>query len=403
MSAASGSILKAAVITVVIISLCCASNCLGQGDQGSPAIPGDIATDDTDENLVTTAESLADGLRESPHYPEIIPAHTLPEEHVTRDFWFRFKRENYTISVPVNSSVYYAAKNADKSVRETIVWNETDYQIRYYSAFINDPAQDELYEDLLKELRHIKTTERLNEGEYLELLVTFVQQIAYDGDAQIFPRFPVEVIYDTTGDCDEKSMLLLGLMETEGYDVALLLFPPSGNGAGHAAAGVRVSAGTTPSFPVYISEDHRTYVFIETTTPAYISECPAPYRTKTAVVIPLGNGTHRYTYINYVSHITQSREKIRERLIFMADEWDRLVEELHALEATLSDPTRYYTEQAEYDRDYTTYLHRISRYNFIVEQYNKHLELLEYIETHQYNVEGVYRRIDNSKVLDTPI
>ncbi len=400
MGAASRSILKAAVITVVVISLCCASNCLGQGDQGSPAIPGDL---NTDESPVTSAESLADELQESPHYPEIIPVHTLTEDGVTRNFRFRFKTKDYTIRVPVNSSVYYAAKNADKSVRETIAWNETDYQIRYYSAFINDPAQDELYENLLKELRHIKRTEILNEGEYLELLVIFVQQIAYDGDAPVFPRFPVEVIYDTTGDCDEKSLLLLGLMEREGYDVALLLFPPSGSGPGHAAAGVRVSAGTTPSFPVYISEDHRTYVFIETTALAYISECPASYRTKTAVVIPLGNGTHHYTYINYVSHITQSREKIRERLIFMADEWDRLVEEIRALEVKLSDPTRHYTEQAEYDRDYTTYLHRISRYHFIVEQYNKHLEVLEYIETHQYNVEGVYRRIENSNVLDTPI
>ena len=86
----------------------------------------------------------------------------------------------------------------------------------YYASILNDPGEDGLFSGLLTGLRRIRTTENLNDDQYLELLVHFVQQIPYDPKAPLCPRTPAGVILAGKGDCDEKSLLLLGLMEREG-------------------------------------------------------------------------------------------------------------------------------------------------------------------------------------------
>jgi len=47
-------------------------------------------------------------------------------------------------------------------------------------------------------------------------------------------KFPVETVVDRAGDCDDKSLLLAGLLSREGCPVALLLFGPES----HMAEGV---------------------------------------------------------------------------------------------------------------------------------------------------------------------
>jgi hypothetical protein len=106
----------------------------------------------------------------------------------------------------------------------------------YYAGIFRDPAEDPLYDALLGEFRRIRRMDGLNDDEYLELLAHFVQQIPYDPEAPVCPRRPDQVILDGKGDCDEKSLLLLGLLNREGYDAAILLFPEKH----HATAGIRI-------------------------------------------------------------------------------------------------------------------------------------------------------------------
>ncbi|MCK9580005.1 MAG: hypothetical protein M0Q92_06085 [Methanoregula sp.] len=137
---------------------------------------------------------------------------------------FPFEKGNVTISVPVNNSVYWGAKFTNKSVKTygdvpLKVWTSKSFH-----AMIFDPAQDELYNDLLTQFRDIRTSQNLSDDEYAELLAAYAQSLTYKAIDDNPAKYPVETVYDKEGDCDDKSLLLAGLLSREGYKVALLLF-----------------------------------------------------------------------------------------------------------------------------------------------------------------------------------
>ena len=72
--------------------------------------------------------------------------------------------------------------------------------------------------------------------EYLELMAVAVQSLPYETDGTLTaPKFPIETYVDGKGDCDDKSLLLAGLLAREGYTVALFYFKPEA----HMAVGVK--------------------------------------------------------------------------------------------------------------------------------------------------------------------
>ena len=75
----------------------------------------------------------------------------------------------------------------------------------------------------------------------LALMTVFVQSLPYNTKSGVLdspPRFPVETFVDGTGNCEDKSVLLPGLLSREGYDVVLFLFLPEH----HIALGIRNSS-----------------------------------------------------------------------------------------------------------------------------------------------------------------
>ena len=70
----------------------------------------------------------------------------------------------------------------------------------------------------------IRTRHNLDSDEYLELMAVFVQSIPYKSQNLSSPKYPIETYGDREGDCDDKSMLLAGLLAHEGYRVSSLLF-----------------------------------------------------------------------------------------------------------------------------------------------------------------------------------
>lgn len=56
----------------------------------------------------------------------------------------------------------------------------------------------------------------LTSDEYVELLTTYVQNIPYKTvGAEV--NFPIETVIENKGDCDDKSVLLTGLLAKSGY------------------------------------------------------------------------------------------------------------------------------------------------------------------------------------------
>jgi len=398
------------ILLVIVVVICCFSGCLdnsgtetGLSDNSlNPVIVSDLPEDivetepETAENhsiLLTTSENLYG--QDLPPYPSIIPDSGYSGT-VDRSFTFLFQKSNYTITVPVDKSVYYGARSSVKRLPEGSEWDYKEWLTGYYRAFFSDPNLDSFYEDLLLPLQRIQRQEVLSESEYLELLITFVQQVPYDSQA-ISPRFAIETIYDQKGDCDEKSLLLAGLLEREGYDVALFFFPDYQ----HAVAGIRVRLEADPGFHVFESDDKRDYVFIETTVPQYIGRYPEVYEGARVYVVPVGNGTMWYTHMNYISHITDTAEELGDRLLFIQNQLDEWRTEILTLEEKLN--TYPYTDREEFDSDYARYNQRIQMYNDLMEKGDKIYPVYQYILDHPYDVLDVYRYIENTKVSEIRI
>ncbi|MDD3621907.1 MAG: hypothetical protein PHQ81_05840, partial [Methanofollis sp.] len=246
---------------------------------------------------------------------------------VTRVFETKFETKTYPVRIEVNGSIYAGAKNVNKGLPHGVDWDDTEVMTAYYRRFIEDPAMTVFFDDIVRGLRSVKEREGFNDNEYLEFLITFVQQIPYDPAAKAHPRYPVEVVWEQMGDCDEKSLLLIGLLAHEGYDTAFILFPDEH----HAAAGIRISTGTTPSFRIFEGPETGKYFYIESTRPTYIGLYTRPFESAEAFVVPIGEGSGRFNQVNYICRITGTFQKIEERLPFMHDrmkEWETEIADL---------------------------------------------------------------------------
>ncbi|MBP2133725.1 hypothetical protein J2128_001679 [Methanomicrobium sp. W14] len=328
-------------------------------------------------------------------YPQLIADKTKEDEYEKRTFTTKFQKSEYDVTFDVNMSVLNGAANANKSLAFHIAREPEEVQVSYYKSFFEGPENDIFLNETLKKLRHIKIANSFSDEEYLEYLIAFVQQIPYDNYAQ-GTRFPVEVIYDKTGDCDEKSMLLIGLLEKSGYDVALILFPKQG----HAVAGIRIIPGGDTNFRMYRSDDGRKYLFIEATSPSYIGLYPDEYEDANAVVIPIGENGRSYNNYNYVAYIVGNKKKIENRILYFEKRLNEIYDEAVTLEEKLNNPQKYYNTQEEYDSDYLKYSGLANEFREIHEYYLKNIEVYEYIVNYPYDVEGVRRTIYNSKVND---
>lgn len=235
---------------------------------------------------------------------------------------------------------------------------------------IDDPSQDQFYSDLIRNMRSIRDQHGLDNDEYLELMMVFVQSIRYETTSENPPKFPVETYVDKSGDCDDKSLLLAGLLSREGYNVSLLSFTPES----HMAVGVVCPGG----------DYKRTgYAFIETTN---LSFAGVPTDTlgggvplvSYPLVIPVGNGTKIYGSCRDAAYLDTvyktSEKKVKD-----------LTTQIDSMKAEMD---RYYAT-----RDANNYNLRIPLYNDLQNKRMKYAELHNYILDHKYDRRGTYQYV----------
>ena len=247
---------------------------------------------------------------------------------ISKQYRFSFQQQNISIQTNVSIAVYNGAKKSDKYVIAPPDTPKNLLAAGYYRAFADDPRQEPFYADLLNSFRALRAEHRYSDDEYLELIAAFVQSLPYDNETAVQlvipPRFPVETAVEGTGDCDDKSVLLAGLLSREGYDVALLYFAPEH----HMAVGIR---NQSMSF-------HDTgYLYLETTSLSYIGAVPShlldtdpapaagstPVRiniTSTPLVIRIGSGEKHYTSAAETAYILEQKDAADAKVISLKAE-----------------------------------------------------------------------------------
>ena len=285
--------------------------------------------------------------------PRVVPDTPSPGlSPINSTHTFRFQNDSVTITVLVNRSVYTAAK---KTFRGSILLGNPDtINEQFYGAMINDPTQEALYQDLIRQFRTIRAERNLSDDEYLELITTYAQMIPYKTGLNAPPKYPVELVADKMGDCDDKALLLAGLLAREGYPVALFKFGPES----HMALGIGSDAFHYPS---------TNYTYIEAMIPSFIGRPSFHIIEKKPLksdplVVPVSNGTLLYhsgnqtSYINNISAIAEQKA------------------------GALTDMLEGFPQSGYNSTKYLTILHEQDRFSAI----------RMYIQNHPYDRPGVY-------------
>lgn len=116
--------------------------------------------------------------------------------------------------------------------------------------------------------------------------ICFVQHFPYSYDEQSigqaeYPRYPLETLYDETGDCECLSILGASLLKILGYEVALLDYPQ------HIALGVAGADLFEGAFFVDATTGRR-YYYVELTSEGWqVGEVPADLRNVTPRILPV--------------------------------------------------------------------------------------------------------------------
>ena len=307
---------------------------------------------------------------------------------------FRFESGKYKISVKVDEGVYQGARDAEKVALVPAELKDSDLSAGFQSALIDDPSQEPFYDALLGKLRALRQKLRLDDDRYLELLITFVQQIEYCDDHADNPKFPIETFVEKCGDCDDKSRLLAGLLSREGYEVVLLLFFEEQ----HMAVGVK-------SPPL----DYKGtgYAYVETTSPALVGfladENTNVRITSTPKVIPVGTGDKPYGKGEEITYLKDTFEEMKSCINDQKPELKKRSEaceegeaELKALKAALertpkSDPRRRQAAVDRYNRGVDEFNDLVAKRNAVASEINTCAEVFNHILGNAFDRRGVYR------------
>jgi hypothetical protein len=308
---------------------------------------------------------------------------------------FLFEKSRITITVPVDGAVYQAAKSTDKSVSIYGNVSESEWVTDSYREMVNDPAQDQMYSDLITQFRKIRVDQGLSSDEYLELMAAYTQSLTYKTTPDNPTKYPVETVVEGAGDCDDKSVLLAGLLSREGYRVALFAFAPES----HMALGV----GSTG--PLYKDTG---YAYLETTNLSYVGVPPDELAggvilTSEPLVIPVGNGTTLYTsgaetsYINDMSAFAEQKlpgmdaqiQPLERDLTAKQNQIAGIESNMQALRSA-GNIGAYNAQVSSHNALVSAYNAELDIYHQVVARYDAYAGVYNYIISHAYDREGTY-------------
>ncbi len=312
-------------------------------------------------------------------YPAIAPSDG-PGEEVVTEHAFLFEGATERLAVSVDDRLLEGARSAGREVLVRGEVPEKEWIAGAYRAQVADPAQDRFYADLLAGFREIRERRGLDPDRYLELLAGAVQQLPYVAAPRTAAKYPAETWSDRGGDCDDKALLLAGLLGREGYRVALLVFLPEA----HMAVGVGCPDG--------MGWSGTDYAYLEATNATYVGSLPerigdGDRLDSQPLVVPVGNGTTLYGAVADVRAIEAARETARARIETLGPEIDRRAGahegERERLEAPGSSGSR-----AAYDAALARYRAEGAAIDRLVDEHNRLVDLLNLTAASRYDRAG---------------
>jgi len=194
---------------------------------------------------------------------EEVPAKIISESQTwikdsSKNFSFKYKNENQSLTLNLSSSLYEAYKSSAKVLTYQSNNKPANFRDAFYGIFLEFKNGDDSIKDLVAKGREVANSKNWTEDELLEYLLALIQYISYDyskieNGLSTNPFYPYESLYLKKGVCSDKTFLALALIRELGYGGAILDFPD----INHSALGL--------SCPLEYSVRGSGYCFVETT------------------------------------------------------------------------------------------------------------------------------------------
>ncbi|WP_410766798.1 hypothetical protein [Haloferax sp. DFSO60] len=227
--------------------------------------PFTLGSGDTEISRVTPDELSGLGTEETDEYTR-----TSAEGIFDFTIYGRTEGQNWEASYYIFKSAYAQAWRRDHG-RSRPEFVQYEMQNGFAAEFAD--LLDGIAEDIGFTEKRMK----------IEFVIDFVQRLPYVPDSvstgyDDFTKFSIETLVELGGDCEDTSIMLAGILQSEpfGYDMVLIQ-PP-----GHMAVGIYGS--DLPGY--YWTHEDRKYYYIETTGEGWgIGDLPNEYRDSSAYVI----------------------------------------------------------------------------------------------------------------------
>lgn len=290
---------------------------------------------------------------------------------------FQYANKSFTVEIPLDDRL------AERYRREPHTFSyqgvlPSDWRGQYYKMFLEHSADEPYLDHLLSQLQQAHPGAQGDT--FAELVIAYVQgAIQYDWNTfhnidQSEIRYPYQTLYDGTGVCADKSILLAKLLRKLGYDIVFFTFER----ANHMALGIRVPAG--------MGSYNSSYAFVESTSPTPVGTIPASYAggirldSMPRIVRLRGNGNGSFRKISdnkqqereltrkfgkdYLA-MSPAKRSIKEQMIALDKEIQELKKETRGCRGTLP-PDKY--RRCQQLQDQLT--RKVNSYNSLVARIN---------------------------------
>jgi PKD repeat protein len=176
---------------------------------------------------------------------------------IPRHFEWDYNGQTQSCDLAISRDLYIYYKSQPR-----IAWG-----LRDYDEYVLDPLDDDYLETVTTEVLGTTAGDRYAAFEDALFFVQHCIEYVNDPAWTEYPRYPIEVLVDEIGDCEDTAILYASLVRTLGYGALMVAVDTSGDGqADHMIVWVPVEQAFVDLHPdrSFWQYEGRTYAFAET-------------------------------------------------------------------------------------------------------------------------------------------
>lgn len=203
------------------------------------------------------------------------------------------------VPIPLPDYRHYRQKPRP-AYADNLTWNEMAVEYLDDSiAIATDLGDDAVIDSAARQFEAAALAGNLDSGEVVELVLKFAQSLTYATDNvstsfDQYPRYPLETLFEQTGDCEDTSLLAAAILTGMGYDTAFILFEEFDH------MGLGIHFPPEPEIKMYgnswiygdsdnvVAAGERRYWYLDTSGKRPMGWAPPEYGQTPAYIYPVG-------------------------------------------------------------------------------------------------------------------